>query len=83
MGYVVTLHICNPPKTWIRRVATCPFCNERHRIIGMSQEWYDTIWTCCSCGDSWTVMERLPRPFARGWRAAAIAKAKQHWKEAA
>jgi ribosomal protein L37AE/L43A len=78
----VSIHIHNPPKTWIRRVFVCPVCNERHRIVGMSQEWYDTIWTCCGCGDSWSDGWLLPHPFARGWREESKRRAKQQWLDA-
>ena len=73
------IHVHNPPKTWMRRVTKCPVCGERRRIVGMSQEWYDTIWTCCGCGDSWAGGELLPRPFKRGWRDAARRKARRDW----
>ena len=76
------VHICRPPITWLRRVAVCPVCHIRGRIVGMSQEWYDTQWTCCNCGDAWEGGELLPRPFARGWRAAAKARARQRWADA-
>lgn len=78
-----TVHInTGGPKTWIRRVGTCPCCKDRRRIVGFFQEWYGTTWTCCGCGDSWADGEILPRPFCRGWRGQAIAKAKVRWREA-
>ncbi len=79
---MAVLHInTGGDRTWIRRVARCPVCKTHHRIVGMSQEWYDIIWTCCGCGDSWAGDELLPRPFKPRWRKEAIAKAKQRWAE--
>lgn len=72
--------VCQPRTTWIRKVRVCPCCGERHRIIGMSQEWYDTIWTCCGCGDAWAGGELLPRPFRPGWRDQARAEARRNWR---
>ena len=44
--------------------------------------WYGTDETCCRCGDCWQDGELAMRPFARGWRKAAIAKAQQEWADA-
>lgn len=67
--------------TWpIRRVLKCPVCHQRRRVIGRDRgAWYDVLWTCCGCGDSWADGELLPRPFRRGWRKEAIADARRRW----
>jgi len=75
----VSLHIHAPETVWVRRIFRCPVCGHRGRIVGMVQMWYDTTWTCCSCGDSWTGGELLPRPFARGWRKRAVEHARARW----
>jgi len=66
-----------------RRILNCPTCKQRRRFICTLYEWYGWLVTCCACGDSWEDGERLPRPFARGWREQAKAKAKAAWKAAA
>ncbi len=65
----------------MRRVMHCPTCQCRRRFFGWAQEWYSAIWTCCHCGDSWSDGERMGRPFARGWRQEAAARAKRNWTE--
>lgn len=74
------VHVCwsHKDRTY-RRVTMCPTEERRRRIVGWSQDWYSTVWTCCGCGDSWSDGERMERPFARGWRQRAIAGAKADW----
>jgi len=43
-------------------------------------EWYGPYWTCLRCGDAYTDDERLPRPFAPGWRKENIEGAKKLWR---
>lgn len=74
--------LCRPATTWWRRVMFCPTCGRRRRMVAMIQEWYDPVVTCCACGESWEGGERLQRPFARGWRQAASARARRHWADA-
>lgn len=74
--------ICAPPEFLRRFIAFCPTCKGRRRFAGREAAWYGVTVTCCGCGDSWTDGERHPRPFCRGWRAEAAAKAKQLWKTA-
>lgn len=71
--------VCRPSFEYIRRVTLCPNCGKRRRFILKAQDHYDTIWTCCACGDSWTNEGRMERPFRRGWRPEAIATAKRDW----
>ncbi len=79
----MTAVICRTGTFPRRQVAHCPTCKQRRRFAGYDAAWYGTRWTCCGCGDSWGDGEMLPRPFARGWRAEAIARAKRIWAEAA
>jgi hypothetical protein len=44
--------------------------------------YYGSDKTCCRCGDKWQDGELAGRPFARGWRKAAIEVAKREWVEA-
>lgn len=60
-------------RLWLRMVRHCPTCDKRRRFTGMEQLYYGPTWTCCGCGDSWSDGEQLPRPFARSWRAEAVA----------
>lgn len=74
--------VCPTVTRWARRVTRCPTCDRRRRFVVMLQPWYDPIWTCCACGDAWAGGERLPRPFARGWRARESARARARWATA-
>lgn len=74
--------ICRAPTFPIRRILNCPTCKQRRRFAGRDTAWYGPTVTCCGCGDSWSDGERHVRPFRRGWRAEAIAAAKELWAEA-
>lgn len=78
-----SLHIHCPPSVHERRIHHCPTCKGRRRFVGLVAVWYPTLWTCCGCGDSWDGEsgERMPRPFARGWRSREIAKARERWND--
>ena len=76
------LHVCVPRSVTIRTVRQCPTCQQRRRMVGSATVWYNTIWTCCGCGDKWEDGERLPRPFTRGWRAESAERASREWMEA-
>lgn len=71
--------ICSPPSVTERRYCRCPTCKARRRFVVSVFVWYDAIWTCCSCGDSWSAGERMMRPALRGWRGAAAEKARDRW----
>jgi len=74
--------MCSPPTFLIRRVAPCHNCQKRRRFVVTDAVWYGATYTCCACGDSWTEGERHPRPFRKGWRKEAIARARKKWAEA-
>ena len=84
MGCVVGegFAICRPTTVTLRAVRVCPCCRERHRQVGSVAVWYDTIWTCLGCGDSYHVEGVMPRPFARGWRERERAEAARRWRDA-
>lgn len=73
--------ICRSGETR-RRVHHCPTCERRRRFAVLVAEWYPAIWTCCTCGDSWSEGGRMDRPFARGWRAESSRRAKRAWAAA-
>ena len=77
------LHI-NTPASFPRQLHRrwCHTCSSRTRFAVREYGWYAPTVTCCACGDSWTQGERHQRPFRRGWRKDAIAKAEQTWTEA-
>jgi hypothetical protein len=79
---VSDIHVHHGPSVFARRIMYCPNCDHRRRFVGGVQEWYDTIWTCCTCGDSWTCEGMCARPFVRGWRQGEIARAKRNWGRA-
>lgn len=77
------IYVCSPtPLATVRRIIRCPNCKTRRRFVVTYYEWYGALATCCACGDQWSDGERLPRPFARGWRKVATAKAKAQWASA-
>ncbi len=65
-----------------RTVAYCPTCVHRRRMLAEHELWAGTTRTCLTCGDAWSDGERLPRPFARGWRAEAVAQARTRARRA-
>lgn len=75
-------HICRPKTVVVRMVTLCPTCKTRRRMVASCTTWYSPIATCCTCGDSWSDGERLPRPFARGWRQQSSARARSAWRHA-
>jgi len=77
----VTIHITPGPTPTLAVWARCPVCEHQAHLVGATQDWYDTTWTCCRCGDSWAGDELMDRPFVRGWRKHAISAAARKWWE--
>lgn len=73
------LIVCAPTSVTYRRVRECPTCKRRRRFVVKTFVWYDPIWTCCGCGDSWSSGVRFGRPARRGWRIEATRKARSEW----
>ena len=72
--------ICNGGEAFkSRRIQFCPTEGKRRRFYVRFQHWYGAAWYCLGCGDRWQDGERGERPFMRGWRAEAIARAKRGW----
>ena len=67
-----------------RRVFDCPVCKHRRRFVVVEPEspYCSSTMTCLACGDSWQDGELLERPFQRGWREKAKAKARGRWANA-
>jgi hypothetical protein len=76
--------LCRPPQGVVRRhYLTCWNCERKRRVVEVWQgAWYPSHFYCCACGDGWGDEERMERPFLRGWRPKAIAKARAHWAAA-
>lgn len=74
--------ICRPSQFLRRKMIHCPICKQLRRMAVVEALWYGATVTCCGCGDSWTDGEMHERPFKRGWRNEAIAKAKRDWDAA-
>lgn len=74
--------VCRPSRFPVRRRKKCPTCAKVTRFAGYAYIWYDTDWTCLACGDSWGGGEMHARPFRRGWRAKAQARAAEIWADA-
>jgi hypothetical protein len=62
-----------------RRIGFCPIEGRRRRFYVRFQHWYGAEWHCLGCGDRWQDGELGSRPFMRGWRKEAIARAKRDW----
>lgn len=77
--------VCTTGVREIRRaVRHCPICQRRRRFVvvyGWSP-YYSPTTTCLGCGDSWQEGELGYRPFQRGWRDKAKAKAREQWANA-
>lgn len=78
----MTVHVCRPATVTFRRVRHCPTCERPRRMVAVVAVWYGSLVTCCTCGDTWGDGHRLPRPFARGWRARESAEARRRWAAA-
>lgn len=74
--------ICPANDYRIRQIRRCPVCARRRRHVLYDGAWYGMRLTCCGCGDSWSEEGRMERPFQRGWRTEAIARARSDWDAA-
>lgn len=77
-----TVAICGGGGFWYRRLLHCPTCERRRRFVIHWELWYGDAATCLGCGDRWMDGERGERPFARGWREKAKAKARERYAAA-
>jgi hypothetical protein len=76
------IYACGSSGIALRTIRHCPTCKQRRRFTGRDEAWYGITITCCSCGDTWSSGELLTRPFRRGWRPEAAAKARKAWPTA-
>ena len=77
-----TMALCRPTWSKVRQpVIECFNCKVRRRCLARFQDWYGWTITCLTCGDSWQDGEMIERPFQRGWRKEAVARAKKFWRE--
>lgn len=74
--------ICGGYHVLERRIRVCPTENARRRMVGGFAPWYGWTVYCLGCGDRWQDGERGERPFARGWRKAAIRHAEEMYARA-
>lgn len=66
-----------------RHIRLCPTEGRRRRMVReYGSLWYADTLTCLGCGDAWAGGERMPRPFARGWRKERITRARRDWRRA-
>lgn len=77
----VEIHVCSPH--WIdgRRVARCPSCHVRRRVLHSAAGWYGTATTCLACGYSWGEGAGTPTRSKRR-RAAQAVRARERWRTA-
>ena len=76
------LHI-NRPRSWTRRrIEFCPVDGRRTECVVTVYAWYDPKVECARCGEGWSTDGMFPRPFARGWRAAAQRRVRAKWDRA-
>jgi hypothetical protein len=72
-----------PDNRYLRKtIVRCPVCECMTEMVARHEAYYGTTLSCCRCGDSWGDGERYPRPFARGWRKAAVKKHRKLWDRA-
>lgn len=75
--------VCMANNNFLRkRIVRCPICQCKTEMVARYEAWYGTTLYCCKCGDSWCDGELYPRPFARGWRRAAVKKHRKLWDQA-
>ena len=77
--------ICGGDYIYRRRVGECfGLCGIKDSAIVVSQgnPYYPSTHHCTNCGDTWSGEGLGYRPFARGWRQKAIAKALKDWERA-
>lgn len=67
----IHIHNPQPDDVWCS-VENCPTCQRPRRFYATHTPWYGVDWYCAGCGDHWKDGERLPRPFARGWRQPQV-----------
>ena len=80
--FYTNIIICRPRGLTGRGIRHCPTCKHRRRFVRRWEMWYGWDEQCTACGDRWQDGERCPRPFVRGWRKEATAKAKERWAQA-
>lgn len=80
MSELIHIHAPQSVNRTARR-EVCPCCNKRSVLLAWFYEWYGASVVCLRCGDRWADGERLPRPFARGWRKDSIESARKLWKK--
>lgn len=73
---------CSPPDWTYRRIAYCPVCERRRRMVTTLEGFYGSTTGCLGCGDQWSDGEMWGRPFARGWRERAKAQLREKWANA-
>ena len=73
------IQICGGDGIAIRTIQHCPTCKRHRRFTGHDEAWYGVTITCCACGDTWASGDRQERPFRRGWRKEASARARARW----
>ena len=75
------VHIYAPEPDRVRRIVDpCPTCERKTRKVAVHTPWHGWAVTCCACGECWEDGTRCPRPFERGWRKKAAARAKSVWQ---
>lgn len=79
----MSIHINRGSNTYRRRIIFCPICKRKTRFVQqINTGYYSPIFTCCSCGDSWSDGELHPRPFKPRWRQEAVRHAQKRWATA-
>ena len=62
---------------WEKRRLYCPTCQKSRTMLREFYEGYGWHECCLSCGEAWADGERMPRPFAPGWRQKNIERARK------
>lgn len=81
MGSVVTdfVHIYRPTSWSRRRIVFCPVDGRRTECVVTTYLWHEPRVQCVRCGEGWAGGVMFERPFARGWRKQAQARARALW----
>ena len=72
--------VCGPnPTNYRKRYWRCSTCQCITEQVALYELWHGMSRRCCRCGEHWDEEGGTWRPFAPGWRKAAVRRARELW----